>query len=131
MTHLGIIFRHAGTLPVFLAAATILLTDAEPLLAGVAGLCAASYLVLRHNGRRVSSSASAMLAALGFSVVGVLAASLPIELSWLPLLAPPTVFAGYLLATRPLYVWVSRSTRMRSGHQSPPGAAPAGSECRG
>jgi hypothetical protein len=44
-----------------------------------------------------------MLAALGFTFVGVLAASFPFELPWLPLLAPAAVFAIYVLATRPFY----------------------------
>ena len=48
-------------------------------------------------------TAPAMLAALGFTFVGVLAASFPFELPWLPLLAPASVFAIYVLATRPFY----------------------------
>ena len=41
--------------------------------------------------------------ALGFTFVGVLAASFPFELPWLPLLAPLAVFGIYVLATRPFY----------------------------
>ena len=44
-----------------------------------------------------------MLAALGFTFVGVLAASFPFELPWLPLLAPLAVLGIYVLATRPFY----------------------------
>ena len=44
-----------------------------------------------------------MIAALGFTFVGVLAASFPFELPWLPLPAPLAVFGIYVLATRPYY----------------------------
>ena len=53
--------------------------------------------------RVLGASAPAMLAALGFTFVGVLAASFPFELPWLPLLAPLAVFGIYVLATRPFY----------------------------
>jgi len=75
--------------------------------ATVAVLSAACYLVLRYteggSTRVLGASAPAMLAALGFTFVGVLAASFPFELPWLPLLAPAAVFAIYVLATRPFY----------------------------
>ena len=77
------------------------------MLAALAGLSAACYLVLRYTegGRAavIGASAPAMLAALGFTFVGVLAASFPFELPWLPLLAPLAVFGIYVLATRPFY----------------------------
>lgn len=103
----GIRFRGAATLAVLLAAAAIALMDAEPLRAGVAGLFAAGYLVLRHTERGLNGPAavspSAMLAAVGFTVIAVGAASIPFQLPWLPLLAPPTVFAAYVLATWPYF----------------------------
>jgi hypothetical protein len=103
----GIGFRCAGTLAVLLAATAVMLTDAQPLVAGLAGLSAACYLVLRHAERGstglLRSSSPAMVAALGFTVVGLLAASFPFELPWLPLLAAPTAFVVYMLATRPLF----------------------------
>jgi hypothetical protein len=103
----GIAFRVAATLAVLLAAAAIVISDAPPVLAALAGLTAACYLVLRYTEggsiRVVGASAPAMLAALGFTFVGVLAASFPFELPWLPLLAPLAVFGIYVLATRPFY----------------------------
>jgi hypothetical protein len=103
----GMRFRVAATLAVLLAAAVIMLIDAEPLLTGAAGLSAACYLVLRHTERGLSRSAavspSAMLTAMGFTVISVVAASIPFQLPWLPLLAPPTVFAAYVLATWPYF----------------------------
>jgi hypothetical protein len=103
----GIAFRVAATLAVLLAAAAIVISDAPPMPAALAGLSAACYLVLRHTEGGstgvIGASAPAMLAALGFTFVGVLAAAFPFELPWLPLLAPLAVFGIYVLATRPFY----------------------------
>jgi hypothetical protein len=103
----GIVFRVTATAAVLLAAAAIVVADAPPMLAALAGLSAACYLVLRHTEggsiRVIGASAPVMLAALGFTFVGVLAASFPFELPWLPLLAPLAVFAIYVIATRPFF----------------------------
>jgi hypothetical protein len=107
MVVVGIPFRSAATPAVLSAAAALVVSDAPPMLAALAGLSAACYLVLRYtegdSTRVLGASAPAMLAALGFSFVGVFAASFPFELPWLPLLAPAAVFAIYVLATRPFY----------------------------
>lgn len=103
----GIAIRVAATAAVLLAAAAIVVSDAPPVFAALAGLSAACYLVLRHteggSARVIGASAPALLAALGFTFAGVLAASFPFELPWLPLLAPLAVFGIYVLATRPFY----------------------------
>ena len=103
----GIALRVAATFAVLLAAAAIVMSDAPPMLAALAGLSAACYLVLRYTeaglSRVIGASAPALLAALGFTFVGVLAASFPFELPWLPLLAPLAVLGIYVLATRPFY----------------------------
>jgi hypothetical protein len=103
----GIPFRIAATVAVLSAAAAIVVSDAPPMLAALAGLSAACYLVLRYteggSTRVLGASAPAMVAALGFTFVGVLAASFPFELPWLPLLAPLAVVGIYVLATRPFY----------------------------
>jgi hypothetical protein len=103
----GIAFRVAATAAVLLAAAAIVVSDAPPMVAALAGLSAACYLVLRYteggSTRVLGASAPAMVAALGFTFVGVLAASLPFELPWLPLIAPLAVFGIYVLATRPFF----------------------------
>lgn len=103
----GIAFRPAAAAAVLLAASAIVVSDAPPMLAALAGLCAACYLVLRFTEggpmRLIGASVPAMLAALGFTFVGVLAASFPFELPWLPLLAPLAVFGIYVLVTRPFY----------------------------
>jgi hypothetical protein len=98
----GIWFRIAGLLAVLLAAAAIMLAEAGPLTAGVAGLAGACYLVLRNNvDQPTLASRPALVAALGFTVLGVSVTAIPVDLPWLPLLAPPAVLAAYLLAIRP------------------------------
>ncbi|HEX3287278.1 MAG TPA: hypothetical protein VHT50_22115 [Mycobacterium sp.] len=103
----GIVLRVAATVAVLSAAAAIVISDAPPMLAALAGLSAACYLVLRYTEAGlagvIGASAPALLAALGFTFVGVLAASFPFELPWLPLLAPLAVLGIYVLATRPFY----------------------------
>jgi hypothetical protein len=103
----GIPLRIAATVAVLVAAAAVVVSDAPPMLAALAGLSAACYLVLRYteggSTRVLGASAPAMVAALGFTFVGVLAASFPFELPWLPLLAPLAVLGIYVLATRPFY----------------------------
>jgi hypothetical protein len=103
----GILIRVAATVAVLSSAAAIVVSDAPPMLAALAGLSAACYLVLRFteggSTRVLGASTPAMVAALGFTFVGVLAASFPFELPWLPLLAPLAVFGIYVLATRPFY----------------------------
>jgi hypothetical protein len=103
----GIALRVAATVAVLSAAAAIVISDAPPMLAALAGLSAACYLVLRYTEAGlagvIGASAPALIAALGFTFVGVLAASFPFELPWLPLLAPLAVLGIYVLATRPFY----------------------------
>jgi hypothetical protein len=103
----GIVLRVAATVAVLSAAAAIVISDAPPMLAALAGLSATCYLVLRYTEAGlagvIGASAPALLAALGFTFVGVLAASFPFELPWLPLLAPLAVLGIYVLATRPFY----------------------------
>jgi hypothetical protein len=82
-----------------------MLTDGPPLATGLAGLAGAYYLILRHTERESKGLAGAptpaMVAALGFAVISVSAASLPLDLPWLPILAPPTMFLAYMLCIQP------------------------------
>ena len=75
-------------------------------VAAVSGLSAAVYLVLRHaagsgiglDSRQRSDDG---LPPWDSRLVGLVATAFPLQLPWLPLLAPLAVFAVYLLATRP------------------------------
>jgi hypothetical protein len=101
----GMVFRPAATLAVLLCVGTIVLSNPSQVLAAVSGLCAAAYLVCRHA---VGTPVGAVLgswptiaAALGFTSVGLVATLFPLQLPWLPLVAPLAVLAIYVLATRP------------------------------
>ena len=98
----GLRFRPAATLAVLFSIAALGLSDQSPLFAALSGLSAAGYLVLRHGGAAVvTATQPTMLAAVGFTFVGVIAALFPLQAAWLPLLAPLTVLGLYVLATRP------------------------------
>jgi hypothetical protein len=105
----GNIFRPAATLAVLAAGAALVLNEAPAMLAALAGLCAACYLVLRHT---ASITAPTVIGAVGFTAVGLTGVSLPLELPWVPLLAPLAVLTLVALATRPF--WADRGSRADS-----------------
>jgi hypothetical protein len=101
---IGIGLRWAATLAVLLALSAIVLTDPAPVLAAVIGLCAAVYLVLRHAvGAPTTLTLPTVVGAVGFTLAGVVAALFPVQLPWLPLVAPLAVFGIFALATRPYW----------------------------
>lgn len=101
----AVLFRPVATLAVLLTVAVIAATGPAATVAAVAGLSAAVYLVLRHGAASGigldSVSAATLVSAVGFTLAGLIATAFPLQLPWLPLLAPLAVFAIYLLATRP------------------------------
>jgi hypothetical protein len=96
----GSVFRPAATIAVLTTVAVLVLADAPPVLTATSGLCAAAYLVLRHTAAVTSPT---VLGAVGFTAAGLAAASLPIQLPWVPLLAPLAVLVLYVLVTRPFW----------------------------
>ena len=96
----GSVFRPAATIAVLLTVAVLVLADAPPVLTATCGLCAAAYLVLRHTDAVTSPT---VLGAVGFTAAGLAAVSLPIELPWVPLLAPLAVLVLHVLVTRPFW----------------------------
>jgi hypothetical protein len=102
----GTAFRPAASLAVLTTAAVLVIADAPPLLAALSGLSAAGYLVLRHT---VAATAPTVVGAVGFTAAGLAAASLPMELPWVPVLAPLAVVVAYVLVTRPF--WGEEDTR--------------------
>jgi hypothetical protein len=101
----GVAFRPAATLAVLLSVVTIVVSDPSLLFAALSGLCAAAYLVCRHavgaSAAAVIGSLPTVIAAVGFTSAGLVATSFPVQLPWLPLVAPLAVLAIYVLATRP------------------------------
>ncbi len=100
---LGNIFRPLATLAVLMTAAVLVLNDAPAMLAALSGLCAACYLVLRHT---AVITAPTVIGAVGFTAIGLAAVSLPLQLPWVPLLAPLSVLALVALSSRPF--WTDR-----------------------
>jgi len=101
----GILSRPVATLAVLLTVGVVAVSDPAATLAAVSGLSAAVYLVLRHaagGGTGLDSvSGATVVGAVGFAFAGLVATAFPLQLPWLPLLAPLAVYTVYLLATRP------------------------------
>lgn len=101
----GVVFRLAATISVMLAAVTIMLSEPPLMLVALSGLCAAAYLVCRYAVGvpvwAVMGSWSTAVAAFGFTLAGLAAASFPLQMPWLPLAAPLGALAIYAVATRP------------------------------
>lgn len=87
---------------VLLCILTVLLSPPAPMSTAVAGLAAAAYLSLRHNRNRVS--VPAMTGAVAFTAVATLAVAVPVELPWVPVLAPIGLLTAYVVALRPFAV---------------------------
>lgn len=96
----GNVFRPAAALAVLITAAVIVVADAPPMLAALSGLSAAGYLVLRHT---PSTTVPTVVGAVGFTAAALAAASVPVQLPWLPVLAPPAVVLAYVLVIRPFW----------------------------
>ncbi|WP_205876869.1 hypothetical protein [Mycobacterium camsae] len=98
----GTVFRSAATVAVLLVIIVIVVSEPSHVLAALSGLCAAAYLVSRHaSGDVVTGSWPTIVAAVGFTFAGLVATSFPVQVPWLPLVAPLAVLAIYVLATRP------------------------------
>lgn len=98
----GLCWRAASTVAVLLTAVAIAIADPTTISAAVAGLAAVGYLLLRHAADGAETvTAPTVIAAAGFSTVGVAAAAFPLQLPWLPLAGAPAALGCYLLALRP------------------------------
>ncbi|MBV8930196.1 MAG: hypothetical protein JO152_13830 [Mycobacteriaceae bacterium] len=103
---IGIQIRSAATFAVLLAVSAVAVSGAPLLLAAVSGLSAAAYLVLRHAVGAPgldSLTQPTVVGASGFAVVGLAATAFPLQLPWLPVVAPIAVFAIFTLVTRPFW----------------------------
>ena len=100
----GTLFRPVATLAVLFTVGVIVLSNPVATPAVVSGLSAAVYLVLRHaasSGAGLGGvSGATLVGAVGFTFAGLVATAFPLQVPWLPLLAPLAAFAVYLLATR-------------------------------
>ena len=99
----GLLFRVAATGAVLLTVVALALSDPPPVVAALAGLSAAVYLLLQHAaGSGVITMTTPTLVGMhGFTLAGVLATAVNLDLPWLPLLVPPAVVVMYVLALLP------------------------------
>jgi len=99
----GLAFRAAATGAVLLTVVVLALSDSPALVAALSGLSAAAYLLMRYAAGAgvVTMTRPTLLAMLGFTLVGVVATAVNLDLPWLPLVAPPAVVALYWLALAP------------------------------
>jgi hypothetical protein len=99
----GLVVRTAATGAVLLTVVVLAMADPPPVFAALAGLSATAYLLLRHavGSGVVTMTRPTLIAMLGFTLAGVVATAVNIDLPWLPLLAPPAVVAIYVLALIP------------------------------
>lgn len=101
----GTVFRPAATLAVLLSLAALVLANPTAALAATSGLSAAVYLVLRHAAATCAGldaiGGPTMVGAVGFTFVGLVATAFPLQVPWLPLVAPLAAVVIYLLAARP------------------------------
>lgn len=96
----GIRWAGAATVAVGCVVALLILTDPPALVAALAGLAAAAYLVTRHGGEG-GVTAPTVLGALGASAVATLAALVPADVAWLPVVAPFAVVVVFGVVARP------------------------------
>jgi hypothetical protein len=99
---LSIQFAGAATVAVVVAAAGLALSEPNPMLATLAGLNAAGYLLLGHAGAREVATRPTIVGVLGMSALGLVATAVPVTLPWAPLLAPIAVLGVFVVAIRPL-----------------------------
>lgn len=108
----GVFVRGVAAAAVLLTVVAIGFDAPSPLFAAVSGLSAAAYLATRHAGQAVTLTAPTVAGMLGFAVAGVLFTTIPLRLSWAPLLAP-VIIAAILIAV---------VSQLAAGSVSGPGA---------
>jgi len=100
----GVFFRPAAAVAVLLTVAAVALLDVPPLFAAGSGLSAAAYLVTRHAADRggVAITVPAAIGLVGFTVVGLIATVVPLNITWAPLLGPAVVVAILVAVGAPM-----------------------------
>jgi hypothetical protein len=99
----GVRFRWAATVAVLLTALTLAISTPSLMLSAVSGLCATGYLVMRHTSGPISAgpTRATVGAAVSFSAVGAVVAAIPLDVAWVPLVAPFGLLGAYALVIHP------------------------------
>jgi hypothetical protein len=97
----GVRFARLATVAVLLTALTLALSPPPSMLVLLSGLCATGYLVTRHASgpNSVTPTRATVVSAMGFGLTTGLVAVIPVDVAWLPLLAPFALLGAYAMAT--------------------------------
>lgn len=114
----GVFVRPASVAAVLLTIVGIALGDLAPLFAAVSGLAATAYLLARYSGDAMTLTTPSMVGMVGFTLVGAVATSVPVRLTWVPLLAPAIMAAILIVVVVPL---IGQSFSRPGVKQEPPG----------
>lgn len=73
------------------------------MLGVISGLCATGYLVTRHvcGLNSATPTRATVVAALSFGLAGALVTVFPLDVAWLPLIAPFALLGAFAIATHP------------------------------
>lgn len=93
----GLYLPAAATVAVLTVECATVLSDQQGWVTAISGLSAAAYLTLRYSTMTVPTA----LGLVGFAVVGIVATAAPVNLSWLPLIAPIAVVVVFAVALAP------------------------------
>jgi hypothetical protein len=108
----GGVYRHAATVAVVITVGLLAYTAPAPVLAMLSGLSATAYLVMQHGAGAGAATVTypSVVGALSFSALGLVAASFPLHIPWLPVMAPVAVVALYIVVVMPFSVPSSDQT---------------------
>lgn len=98
----GLFLRQGCVLAVLLTVAGTALGHPAPLLAAVSGLAATGYLLTRYAADALTLTTPTAIGMLGFTVAGAAAATLPLQLTWVPLVAPAIMVVILIVTALPL-----------------------------
>lgn len=98
----GVFDRRAALAAVLFTVVGITLSGVGPLFAAVSGLSAAAYLLARHSAEAVTLTIPTLLGMCGFAAAGAAVTTLPVRLTWVPLVAPAIMAAILIVVVAPM-----------------------------
>lgn len=114
----GVFLRPVSVLAVLVTIAGMAAGDPVPLLAAVSGLSAAAYLLSRYAEDAVTLTVPTVIGMLGFTMAAVAASAVPVQMSWVPLVAPAIMTGILIVVVLPL---VAGAFTGPSADREPPG----------
>ncbi|MFH5209308.1 hypothetical protein ACHIPZ_14045 [Antrihabitans sp. NCIMB 15449] len=114
--------RSAAALAVLACVAVLALGEPSAVLASAAGLAATLYLLMIHaeattTEQSLPTTWQTLFGAVGFACVGLAVVAVPLEVAWLPVLAPVVVVLLFALAIAPFAVASSSQSKDHVGQR--------------